>query len=130
MDIKDLIPKDKFDNSTIKQLNKLTDKEIKPIIYKLLEWLQDLNWPIAQEILPIIIKHQEVVVPYISSILNGQDIMWKIWVMELIIPALTYENKNMFHEDIKNLSRLVENDEDTVAIIESANKCLQNNFML
>lgn len=41
--LRDLIPKDKFDNSTINQLCRLTDDEMQPIIFDLLEWLQDYN---------------------------------------------------------------------------------------
>ena len=37
--------KDKFDNSRIDNLCELTDKEIEPIIFNLLEWLQDYIGP-------------------------------------------------------------------------------------
>ena len=39
MKIKELIPNDKSDFSNIDKLYGLTDDEIKPIIYELLEWL-------------------------------------------------------------------------------------------
>lgn len=43
MNVKDLIPKNKFDDSNIEKLYLLTDEEIIPIIYDLLEWLMDYN---------------------------------------------------------------------------------------
>lgn len=126
MDIKTLVPKNKFDNSTVNELSQLTDEQIKPIILDLLKWLQDYNCPIAQELLPIIIKHQNVTVPYISDILNGDDVMWKYWIMELFIPSVTETNKKFFISDIKKLTELKEIDEDTIIIIEAAVNCLKH----
>ncbi|WP_228202031.1 DUF5071 domain-containing protein [Clostridium prolinivorans] len=51
--------------------------EIQPIIFELLEWLQNYNWPIAKEILPIVVLHQNIVMPHILTILQANDIMWK-----------------------------------------------------
>lgn len=47
MDIKELIPKHKDDQKVIAGLKKLSFDELKPIIPELLEWMQDMNWPIA-----------------------------------------------------------------------------------
>ena len=47
MDIKALVPKDKYDITVISELKKLSDTEIKSIIPGLLEWIQDMDWPVA-----------------------------------------------------------------------------------
>lgn len=48
MELRDLIPKNKFDDGNIVELDGLTDEELKPIVYDLLMWLQDYNWPISR----------------------------------------------------------------------------------
>lgn len=122
--LRDLIPKDKFDNSTINQLCKLTDNEMEPIIFDLLEWLQDYNWPIARDILPIVVLHQNIAMPHILTILQGNDIMWKYWIIELVIPYLIYPNKQLVKSELERLSSLEIIDEDIDEIVK-----LSKNFL-
>lgn len=122
--LRDLIPKDKFDNSTINQLCKLTDNEMQPIIFDLLEWLQDYNWPIAKDILPIVVLHQNIAMPHILTILQGNDIMWKYWVIQLVIPYLIYPNKQLVKSELERLSSLEIIDEDIDEIVKLSKNCL------
>lgn len=126
--IRDLIPKDKFDKSTIYELCQLADNEIQPIIFDLLEWLQDCNWAVAREILPIIILHQNVAMPYILTILQGDDVMWKYWVIGLVIPYLTYPNRQLIKSELVTLSSLDIIDEDIKEIVLMSKNCLANYF--
>ena len=123
MKIKELIPKDKSDFSNIDKLYGLTDEEIKPIIYELLEWLQDYNWPVAQKLVPVLNEREDLVFPYISTILNGNDNMWKYWIMELLIPNFTKKHKEELKEDLLKLTNLSGEDEDSIRIRECAIEC-------
>ncbi len=81
MDIKELIPKDKFDQKVIASLKKLSFEQLKPIIPDLLEWLQDMNWPIARPIADILEPFTEKLTPEIIEILKTDDGMWKLWIL-------------------------------------------------
>lgn len=121
MNVKELVPKNKFDDSNIGQLYKLTDEEIKPIIYDLLEWLQDgYNHPVAEKVLDVLLKRENLVFPYISEILKGNDVMWKIWIMDLLIPTFSLKHKKELEMDILELVNITLDDEDSLAIKESA----------
>ncbi len=122
--LRDLIPKDKFDNSTINQLCMLTDNEMQPIIFNLLEWLRDYNWPIARDILPIVILHQNIAMPHILTILQGNDIMWKYWIIELVIPYLIDPNKQLVKSELERLSSVEIINEDIDEIVKLVKKCL------
>lgn len=128
MDTHALLPKDKFDDSNLKVIRKLPDAEIKPIIYELLEWIQDYNWPIANQVLQILVERQELVFPYISGVLKGNDIMWKYWILELLVPKLKGEYQFALREDIEALASEKGTDEDTLAIIEQAKVCIDKCF--
>ena len=52
MDIRTLIPKDKFDLRNISRIRKLDFLTLEPIIPELLEWIQDINWPVARYLPP------------------------------------------------------------------------------
>ena len=47
--VKNLVPKNKFDFSGMEELMKLSDEEIEPVIPELLAWMKDMNWPVAKE---------------------------------------------------------------------------------
>lgn len=72
-DIHDLVPKNKFDSSNIERLKHLTDNEIEPILPSLLEWIQDCNWPVAGDILPVLALHQSALVPLIHRVLSPHE---------------------------------------------------------
>ena len=80
--IYELLPQDKFDNKNIEKLKMLEDKEIKLLIPELLEWLQDYNWPVADDVLQVLLQRENLVVPCVKEILEGSvDVSWFIWLM-------------------------------------------------
>lgn len=81
MDIKKLIPKDKFDFETVEQLKKHSFKDIECIVPDLLEWLQDMNWPISKSIAEFLIPFSEKIALEILQILKSKDEMWKYWIL-------------------------------------------------
>jgi hypothetical protein len=126
MSVKDLIPKDKYDVSNIDKLYSLTDDEIEPIIYDLLEWIQDYNWPVAQKLVPVLKKREDIIFPYVIDILRGDDSMWKYWIMDLFIPDFSFEHKNVLKDDILKMINDSDDDEDTESIREIAIECYRN----
>ncbi|MEO1013484.1 MAG: DUF5071 domain-containing protein, partial [Bacteroidota bacterium] len=59
MNIKELIPKDKLDIEMAEKLNQYPYEEIKPIIPDLLEWIKDMNWPVARTVAEYLISISE-----------------------------------------------------------------------
>lgn len=79
-----LIPKDKFDVSGIEQLKAINVEEIEPILWELLKWIQDINWPIARELIEILPRFHFQLIPYIKTVFDTDDSIWKCWVLWLI----------------------------------------------
>lgn len=84
MDVKDLIPKHKDDQNVVGPLKELSFEQIKPIVPELLEWLQDMNWPIARPIANILEPFADKMVPEIIKIFKTNDGVWKMWVLRNI----------------------------------------------
>lgn len=105
INIYQLVPKNKFDNSNIERLKVLTSEEIKPILPKLLEWLQDYNWPIAKEVLPILSLHQSELIPVIINVLTleEKDDIWKYWIITYLIPLFSDENIKLVFPYLKRI---------------------------
>ena len=51
-ELRSLIPSNKHDHEKVKRIKELGYPKIKPILPELLEWIQDVNWPIARDLIP------------------------------------------------------------------------------
>jgi len=89
MDIKKLIPKHKFDEGVIAGLKELSFEQLRPIIPELLEWLQDMNWPIAKPIADILKPFADRMTPQIIEILRTNDSMWELWILVTLARTTT-----------------------------------------
>jgi len=125
---KQFLPQTKFDNSNVENLKNLQDEEIKSLIPELLTWLQDFNWPISNEVLSILKSRENLVFPYIADILAGDDIMWKYWIMELLIPSFSDGHKTDLKDELKKLMTASRLDEDTQCVTEAATDCYKKCF--
>lgn len=81
MDIKNLIPKHKSDFETVESLKKYNFQQIQPIIPDLLEWLQDMNWPISKTLADFLIPFTDHISSELIKILKTDDEMWKYWIL-------------------------------------------------
>lgn len=102
MSAKDLLPKDKFDIQAIENLKNFTFEEIQSIVPDLLEWLQDMNWPVSKPVAAILIPFTEQISPEIVKILKGNDEMWKYWI--LLTFGKTTKNRFVWDE-IKRIAQ-------------------------
>ncbi|MDE6665507.1 MAG: DUF5071 domain-containing protein [Ruminococcus sp.] len=90
MDIKELLPKDKFDNNGLNRLSELTDEEIKPFIPDLLVWVQDMNFPVAEAVCRVIAGHYAVADDEIIKLLDisQTDELWKYFIITGLLPVI------------------------------------------
>ncbi|WP_141505295.1 DUF5071 domain-containing protein [Paenibacillus luteus] len=108
-DIKDLIPQHKHDMDTIDKLKNINHDEtdLGPIMDDLFEWIQDINWPIAQELCKIIPQLKLIdVVPQIQKVLNSNDDCWQFACIHFLIPKLSLDMRELIKAD---LLRIIQN---------------------
>ena len=124
-DIHDLVPKNKFDRERLKHL---TDNEIEPILPSLLEWIQDCNWPVAGDILPVLALHQSALVPLIHRVLSPheKDDIWKYWIITCLAPLFSDESINCILSDIQRIAKSPTQGELREEVHEAAVIFLQN----
>lgn len=86
-----LLPVDKWELGAVERLSVHDYPTVEPLVPALLEWMQDLNWPVAQALHPFLAKLGEPLAPHIRSILRTDDDVWKYWVLICVVaesPAL------------------------------------------
>jgi len=121
MDIRDLIPKDKGDVETALKLTGHSYSELKPIIPELLQWLQDMNWPVSRPVAEYLETITEEISDEILKILRGDDGVWKYWI--IIVFGCITQNPEVLKE-IQRIANNPTNDDKDCEVDEIATECL------
>ncbi len=99
------IPKDKFDTDAVARAAALGFPALNPILPELLVWMQDLNWPVAQDLAPLLAQAGVEIVAPIKSIFVGGDLGWTYF---LIVGVLPHVNNEVWAPLVADLRRFAE----------------------
>ena len=105
MTIRTCIPKDKFDLKAVKRAEAMGYPAINPILPELLEWLQDMNWPVAQALTPLLAKAGPEISPAIQNVFAQKDGWWSYCVLSVLAPIVRPEVWAMLEADIIRMAQ-------------------------
>jgi hypothetical protein len=84
-DLVALIPTTKYETEKASALVQLGFPAVEPVMPQILEWLQDLNWPVAGVFQPFLAHIGQPLAPYIRVIFAGKDDGWKYSLLRLVV---------------------------------------------
>jgi hypothetical protein len=105
MDPAALIPKSKSDVTAAYAAVAAGPAAVKEIIPELVEWLQDLNWPVAKILAPFVATIGEPAVPYLRSVLQGDDDVWKYWIVTSVISHMSDVPRGRLTADLERIAK-------------------------
>ncbi len=70
---------------------------------QLLEWLQDYNWPVAHVLAPFIAGIGDPIAPYLRPIFDGDDLLWKYWIISAVLDRAPLTVVELFRPDLERL---------------------------
>ena len=108
-DLFKLLPEDKYDIDNFQLLQNLGYPIVEAVLFQLFEWIQDMNWPVAQEIAPFLALGGDSIIPHVKKILKSDDGIWKYWTLNFVmdeVPISVLKNIK------KELEYLIENKTD------------------
>ena len=123
-----LVPQNKFDTSTIKQLERIKTEQISTISMQLLEWIADMNWPVAQELIKVLPRfHKELMID-IKYILSDKvdDSIWKYWIINSLLPLFPPDSQTVFLPYIQRLAAMAASNEDEKDLIDAAKTFIES----
>ena len=85
IDPESLVPTDKYDVERAKALIALGYPAVEPTLPTMLEWVQDLNWPVAGVLLPFLAGVGAPLARHIQAVLKTTDETWKWSVLQGIV---------------------------------------------
>jgi hypothetical protein len=99
------LPKDKHDEEAICRARNVGFPALNPLLPALLEWLQDINWPVAIPIAELLASSGNEIVPHIRKVFDSDDAIWKYWILKALCPNLRSSVLTMLRSDIERLSQ-------------------------
>ncbi|MCL1696082.1 MULTISPECIES: DUF5071 domain-containing protein [unclassified Lysinibacillus] len=96
--IGDVLPRHKYDNARVEMIKNLDRDKILPLLPNLLEWIQDMNWPVAPSILELLLTFPKEIVPHVQDVLSSDDENWKWFVLHFLVIELPGKSRVQFRE--------------------------------
>lgn len=100
---KKFIPSDKGDDDFINVLRNTPISEVKPYFMDLLEWTQDMNWPVAHYLFDYFTAYYREVEDKLIIILKGNDAQWKYAILIGIISSSTLNMSSKMEQTLRYL---------------------------
>jgi hypothetical protein len=119
-----LIPTNKFDTDKIEQLAKVDRTDIVPLLPQLMEWIQDMNWPVATPVLELLVTFPEEVVPLIKDVIATDDGNWKYWCLRDLVPRLPLDSQKLLSDELLKLAHYPTKDDKAEELDEIAGEIL------
>ncbi|SRR6266480_1966528 len=80
-----LVPRHKSDLENAHSAVALGWPAVEPIVSQLLQWLQDINWPVAHVLAPFFAEVGAALAPHIRRVLETEDDVWKYYVIQAVV---------------------------------------------
>ena len=122
---KDLLPRHKTDDDRVELIKKMDRDKILPLLPSLLEWIQDMNWPVAPSILKLLLTFPEEIVPHVQDVLSSDDDNWKWFILHFLVIELPVESRVQFKEYLTRVAETPTQNELAEELDEIAKEILE-----
>ncbi len=119
------IPTHKSDHAAVEAATALGFPAINPILAHLLEWLQDINWPVADDVIELLAPAGPEIAPHIRIILNCDDDGWKWHLIVGLGKRLGSDVRVLILNDVQRLTEAPTDNERVEEVDEVARELLE-----
>jgi hypothetical protein len=89
MDKNSIIPTNKHDFDAVEKIKDTNPKNIQKWLPQIFEWVEDINWPIAPKLAEVLVKFDDMIVPYLIDLIRNPDGLREYSVYFYMLPILT-----------------------------------------
>ncbi|MGE7945593.1 DUF5071 domain-containing protein [Lysinibacillus sp. NPDC093688] len=121
----DVLPRNKSDNDRVEMIKKMDRDKILPLLPNLLEWIQDMNWPVAPSVLELLLTFPEEIVPHVQDVLSSDDENWKWFILNFLVIELPVESRAQFRGYLTRVAETPTHNELAEELDEVAKEILE-----
>lgn len=104
VDPNSFVPRDKHDHESAKRAIAAGYPAVEPVLFDLLKWIQDMNWPVAQRLAPFLASIGTPLGPHIRKAFETDDNVWKSWIIICIFSS-SPELAREFRDEIERIAK-------------------------
>lgn len=123
-EVADLVPQDKHDLARAEAAVAAGYPAVAPVLPLLLEWIQDMNWPVARVLGPFLGSIGAPMEDAVRPILNGSDDIWKYWVVRQVV-GKSADLRRIFRPQLERLAISPTDNERAEELDELAKEVLE-----
>ena len=94
---------DKHDLASAQRLVKLGYPDVAAYLPVMLEWIQDINWPVARILAPFLASVGAPMIPHLWRVLRSDDQIWKYWCISEVIAHMEPVCQQAFSAELMRL---------------------------
>jgi hypothetical protein len=103
MDLKACIPSNKHDSAAVERALQVGFPALEPVLLDLLIWLQDMNWPVAGPLCPLLAQAGPALLPHLRDILRSNDDVWKYWIISRLLTEVPLQVIEQLRPDLQRI---------------------------
>lgn len=119
-----VVPLHKFDLEAANAAVEAGWPAIKPSAERLLQWVQDANWPVARVLAPALAAVGAPLAPYVRRVLAGEDETWKHHLIGMIV-AQSQELTSALRPELERIAFVPTPSESAEKVCDVAREALE-----
>lgn len=119
------LPRDKYDTEAAAALVAASWESIESVMPQILEWMQDLNWPVAHVFQPFLVSVGVPLVPFVRDVFATDDEQWKVNVLVSVV-GFSRELATALRADLERMANNPTAGERLEGVSEEAREILAN----
>lgn len=104
MDKKLFIPVSKHDFKAVERIKNAEPKSIQEVLPQIFEWIEDINWPIALELVKTLVRFDDMIVPFIKDLIHNPDGLREYSIYYFMLPLLTNRQLCLLKEELERIA--------------------------
>ena len=104
MDKSSLIPVSKHDFETVERIKITEPKNIQEVLPQIFEWIEDINWPIAPELIKVLTGFDEMIIPFVIDLIRNPDGLREYSIYYFMLPLLTNRQLCLLKEELERVA--------------------------
>lgn len=128
MDKSVLVPVSKHDFETVERI-KITDpNNIQEVLPQIFEWIEDINWPIAPELIKVLAGFDDMIIPFVIDFIHNPDGLREYSIYYFMLPLLNKRQLVLLKEELERVAHSPSSFEIEEGYDKIALQYLQNIF--
>lgn len=99
----DFLIRHKSDEENARKLIAMGYPAVAPVLSHMMEWIQDMNWPVARTVAPFLASIGEPILDEVRKVFETDDLTWQYWCITEIIEKLPPQIAQQFRSELERL---------------------------